>query len=90
MDVVESLSHPKYLRYAPAGYDWGEDQQFRTVPGRAVRFRTMESAPESLEPSEVESVLRTVSNIRDRLLVTVLAESGVRIDKTLARSILAT
>lgn len=83
MDVVESLSHPKYLRYAPPGYDLGEDRQFRTVPGRAVRFRTAQSAPEALDPREVEVVLRGLSNVRDRLLVTLLAESGVRIGEAL-------
>jgi integrase/recombinase XerD len=83
MDIVDSLSHPKYLRHAPPGYDFGEDRQFRTVPGRAVRFRTVQSAPAALEPREVEIVLSRLSNIRDRLLVTLLAESGVRIGEAL-------
>ena len=36
-ELVEQLSEPKYLRRGPVGYDFGEDDQFRTVPTNIAR-----------------------------------------------------
>ena len=80
---AESLSHPKYLRYAPPGYDCGEDQQFRVVNGRTIRFRDVETAPESLTSDQIATVTRVLTHWRDRLLFAVLTVTGVRIGEAL-------
>lgn len=82
-EFAQSLSHPKYLRHAPPGYDWGEDQQFRIVNVRAIRFRDVEKAPESLTPDEIAAVMRVLTHWRDRLLVALLTSTGVRIGEAL-------
>jgi integrase/recombinase XerD len=83
MQFAQSLSHPKYLRYGPPGYDWGEDQQFRIVNGRAIRFREVEPAPESLTSDEIATVMRVLTHLRDRLLFALLVATGVRIGEAL-------
>jgi integrase/recombinase XerD len=56
---------PTEFAQAPPGYDWGEDQQFRIVNGRAIRFRDVETAPESLTPGEIAAVMRVLTHWRD-------------------------
>jgi integrase len=82
-EFAQSLAHPKYLRHGPPGYDCGENGQFRIVNGRAIRFRETEKAPESLTSAEIATVMRALTHCRDRLLVTVLAATGVRIGEAL-------
>jgi integrase/recombinase XerD len=82
-EFAQNLSHPKYLRHAPPGYDWGEDQQFRIVNGRAIRFREVETAPESLTSDEIATVMGVLTHWRDRLLIALLAATGVRIGEAL-------
>jgi integrase/recombinase XerD len=79
MQFAQSLSHPKFLRYGPPGYDWGEDRQFRIVNGRAIRFREVETAPEALTSEQIATVMRVLTHSRDRLLFAVLVATGVRI-----------
>jgi hypothetical protein len=37
-DVVTRLSDQKYLTFLPPGYDAGEDDAFRTVQARTIKF----------------------------------------------------
>jgi integrase/recombinase XerD len=82
-EFAQSLSHPKYLRHGPPGYDWGEEQQFRIVNGRAIRFRNVETAPESLTSDEIATVMRVLTHSRDRLLFALLIATGMRIGEAL-------
>ena len=82
-ELAQGLTHPKYLRNKVPGLDWGEEGQFRTVHARSIRLRDIEASPESLTDDEIHTVVRALPNHRDRLLVAVLAESGVRIGEAL-------
>jgi integrase len=82
-ELVQQISEPKYLRRGPAGYDFGEDDQFRIVRSRALRLAEIDNPPRSLTADQIAAVMRALSRVRDRLLVAVLAESGMRIGEAL-------
>lgn len=39
VDLVKDLTHPKYLRSRPVGFDWGEEEQFRMIKARLASPR---------------------------------------------------
>jgi integrase/recombinase XerD len=82
-DLAQQISEPKYLRRGPAGYDFGEDNQFRTVRSRALRLAEVDMPPQSLTADQIASVTTALSRVRDKLLVAILAESGIRIGEAL-------
>jgi integrase/recombinase XerD len=77
------LSQPKFLRYAPPGFNDGEDGQYRTVQERTIKFRVSTADPEALSHDQTEAVLAATDHARDRFLVTLLLETGVRIGEAL-------
>jgi integrase/recombinase XerD len=82
-ELIQQISEPKYLRRGPVGYDFGEDNQFRTVRSRTLRLAEVDTPPQSLTPNQIASVLAALPRVRDKLLVAVLAESGMRIGEAL-------
>jgi integrase/recombinase XerD len=81
--IVNDLAHPKYLSYAPKGYDCGEDQQYRQIRKRSIALREFDLAPEVLSEEEIATLLAVLRNQRDRFLVMLLSESGIRIGEAL-------
>jgi hypothetical protein len=55
--VPSLLSQPKYLRYAPPGFDTGERDQFRTTQERTLRFRADMAEPASLMEEQMVAVV---------------------------------
>lgn len=60
----------------------------RLLPGqvskaRAVRVKEVEEAPKLIDETAVESLLGTIANRRDRFLVALMLETGVRIGEAL-------
>jgi integrase/recombinase XerD len=53
------------------------------VKSRAVRVKEVEEAPKHLDQTGVESLLAQLGNHRDRFLVTLMVETGVRIGEAL-------
>jgi integrase/recombinase XerD len=82
-ELAKDLTHPKYLRGRPEGFDWGEEERFRIIRARSIRFRDILSAPEYFDSDQVSTVMAAVRGIRDALLCTVLLESGVRVGEAL-------
>jgi integrase/recombinase XerD len=82
-ELAAQISEPKYLRRGPAGYDLGEDNQFRTVRSRALRLAEIDDPPPSLTADQIGAVMTALPRLRDRLLVAILAESGIRIGEAL-------
>ncbi|SKF50861.1 phage integrase family protein [Mycobacteroides abscessus subsp. abscessus] len=82
-ELVESLTHPKYLRARPEGFDWGEEQQFRRVQARSIRLRSHQVAPEIFDKEQISTVFASIMGVRSLLLCTVLMESGMRIGEAL-------
>jgi integrase/recombinase XerD len=83
VELADSLRYRKFLHYTPPGFDSGEEQQFRSIRARSLKLAELDDAPEWLTADQISSVLETVSRLRDRLLVAVLAETGVRIGEAL-------
>jgi integrase/recombinase XerD len=81
--VPAMLSEPRLLHYLPPGFDSGEDDQFRTVNVKTIKFHVSEAAPETLTAEQVEQVLARTRHARDQFLVTLLVASGVRIGEAL-------
>lgn len=77
------LSQPKFLRYLPPGYDAGEDDRFRTVQERTIKFRVGRADPEVFSVEQTDAVLGATEHARDRFLVTLLLETGVPIGEAL-------
>lgn len=50
--VVSQLSDPRWLRFAPPGFDAGECGQFRMVRARALKARTETAFPEAFTPEQ--------------------------------------
>lgn len=81
--VARGLHEPRYLRYLPPGYDGGDDEQFRTVRSRMLTFVVAESPFEFIEPGQIDHVVAAAGNPRDRLLVALVAMTGMRIGEAL-------
>jgi integrase len=82
-NVPGLLSQPKFLRYAPPGFNDGEDGQYRTVQERSIKFRVDRADPHALSIDQTNSVLAATEHARDRFLVALLLETGVRIGEAL-------
>ena len=81
--VVGRLFETRYLRFAPAGYDPGEDGQFRTVRSRVLRYAVPERPFEFLGPEQIGPLVAAAGNVRDRFLIALLAVTGMRIGESL-------
>lgn len=82
-DVVRRLHEPRYLRFLPPGYEAGEDDQFRTVRSRVLKFAVPDMPFEFIEPDQVESLAASAGNARDQFLVALVAMTGMRIGEAL-------
>lgn len=81
--LVDKLSRPKYLRYAPKGFDPGENGQNRIIAARTLKANEYDKPPAALEPDQVSAALGACRNPRDVLLVRVLHDIGLRIGEAL-------
>ncbi len=81
--VADRLSEPRWLRFTPPGFDAGESGQFRTVRARALKARAETPFPEALTPGQAEAVLGWCRRPRERFLVILLHDTGLRIGEAL-------
>ena len=82
-ETARLLSDPRYLRYVPPGYDPGEDNQFRMVEGRTLRFAVTAPGYETLSEDKIRTMLSLASRARDRFLVALVSCTGIRIGEAL-------
>lgn len=82
-DVAARLYEPRYLAFAPPGYDRGEDGQYAVVNVKTVRFKVAVSGYEYLTDDEIRAILDLTTRARDRLLVALMAVTGCRIGEAL-------
>lgn len=83
MAVAEQLSEPRWLRFTPPGFDAGETGQFRTVRARALKARAETPFPDALTADQAGRVLACCRRPRERFLVILLHETGLRIGEAL-------
>jgi integrase/recombinase XerD len=81
--VADRLSEPRYLRFAPPGFDTGEQGQFRTVRARSLKARAETPFPDALTDEQASAVLACCRRPRERFLVVLLHDTGVRIGEGL-------
>jgi integrase/recombinase XerD len=81
--VAEQLSEPRWLRFAPPGFDAGESGQFRTVRARMLKARAQAPFPEALTAEQVTAVLGCCQRPRERFMVILLLDTGLRIGEAL-------
>ena len=81
--VADRLSEPRYLFHLPPGFDPGERGQLRTVRARSIRAREVEQFPEALTPDQARRVFECCRTPRERFVVQLLHDSGVRIGEAL-------
>jgi site-specific recombinase XerD len=77
------LSSRKYLTHLPPGLDAGEDGQYRTVTTTNIKFKTGAAGYRWLSEEQLERLTCLPMRARDRFLVALLSESGVRIGEAL-------
>ena len=73
------MAEPRWLRFTPPGLDAGESGQFRTVRARMLKARAETAFPEALTAEQSERVVGCCRRPRERFMVTLLQESGLRI-----------
>jgi integrase/recombinase XerD len=81
--VADRLSEPRWLRFAPPGFDAGENGQFRAVRARVLKARAETPFPEALTGEQSAQVVGCCRRPRDRFLVILLLETGLRIGEAL-------
>jgi integrase len=81
--VAEQLSELRWLRFTPPGFDAGESGQFRTVRARMLKARTQAPFPEALTDEHVSAVLACCQRPRERFMVILLLDTGLRIGEAL-------
>jgi integrase/recombinase XerD len=81
--VAERLSEPRWLRFTPPGFDAGESGQFRTVRARALKARAQVPFPEALTSEQAGAVLACCRRPRERFMVILLLDTGLRIGEAL-------
>lgn len=81
--VAERLSEPRWLRFTPPGFDAGESGQFRAVRARALKARAQTPFPEALTRDQADAVLACCRRPRERFMVILLHDTGLRIGEAL-------
>lgn len=83
MAVADQLTEQRWLRFTPPGFDAGESGQFRTVRARTLKARAQAPFPEALTDEQVSLMLGCCTRPRERFLVILLLEAGLRIGEAL-------
>ncbi|MGH3738757.1 MAG: tyrosine-type recombinase/integrase [Micromonosporaceae bacterium] len=81
--VADRLSERRWLRFLPPGFDAGERGQVRTVRVRQVKARTETPFPEALTPEQSQTVFACCGRPRERFMVRLLHDTGLRIGEAL-------
>lgn len=81
--VAERLSEPRWLSFTPPGFDAGESGQFRTVRARTLKARAETPFPDALTAEQARTVFACCRRPRERFLVILLHDTGLRIGEAL-------
>jgi integrase/recombinase XerD len=81
--VAGQLSEPRWLRFTPPGFDAGESGQLRMVRARMLKARAETTFPEAFTPEQAGRVMACCQRPRERFMVTLLGDGGLRIGEAL-------
>lgn len=82
-EVAQQLAEPKYLRRGSGSQDLGEEDQFRWVRSRTLRLSEVQTPPQFLTDEQITALIEALPRTRDKLLITLLAQTGMRIGEAL-------
>ena len=77
------LANRKYLVHLPPGFDAGENDQHRTVTTSTIKFQTGSAGYQWLNDEQLAQLTSLPMRARDRFLVALLSDSGIRIGEAL-------
>lgn len=80
-EVAQRMSQPKFVKVSGRALE--NSSEYREMAVRAVRAPEVQRAPESLTGAQVEAVVAGCRLARDRFLLVLLAETGMRIGEAL-------
>ena len=81
--VAEQLSERRWLKFTPPGFDAGESGQFRAVRARLLKARAETPFPDALTPEQSKAVFSRCWRPRERFVVVLLHDTGLRIGEAL-------
>ncbi len=81
--TVERLVEPRYLSHMPRSFDGGERGEFRYARVKVLRAREIFSSPKRLTDAQVDALINATMHARDRFLVVLLNDTGLRIGEAL-------
>ena len=81
--VAEQLSERRWLKFTPPGFDAGESGQFRAVRARLLKARAETPFPDALTPEQSKAVFSRCWRTRERFVVVLLHDTGLRIGEAL-------
>ncbi len=82
-ECAAMLSDRKYLAHLPPGFDPGESGQYGTATMKTIKFRTRSAGYRWLNDDQLVQLTSLPMRARDRFLVALLCDSGVRIGEAL-------
>ena len=81
-ELVELLASPRHVLYAPGGGDSGQ-AVYSVMQVKTLRLASAPPEMKVLSLEQVEQLIAATTNPRDRVLVTLLAVTGMRIGEAL-------
>ena len=81
--LVERLSERRFLRHTLPSYNRGENGEFSVVRASVLRAPEVKRPPATLTDDQAGALLSAASSARDRFLLAVLLEAGLRIGEAL-------
>ena len=82
-ELVAQLSEPKFLAFTPPGFSAGEDGQFRTVRAKTLKYQVADEGYDWLTADQAASLVPLARLARDRFLIALLGQTGLRIGEAL-------
>ena len=76
--LVDQLHERRFLRFAPDGYNRGEDGQYSVVRSPLLHAAELHKPPPLLIAGEPQRLVAAARSARDRFLIVMLLESGMR------------
>lgn len=80
---VAALEERRFLRFAPPGYNRGEDGQFSVARSPILRAAEVQRPPALLTGAQPQALVDAALMSRDRFLIVLLLESGLRIGEAI-------
>ncbi|GGR36057.1 tyrosine-type recombinase/integrase [Streptomyces griseomycini] len=82
-EVADRLVAPRFLHHTPRGYQRGEHGGHNMIRARVLKAPEIEKPPATLTCEQTQHIVDTARTARDRLLLSILLNGGLRIGQAL-------